>query len=517
MTTGLDVAVLRTGAVLTPVLLTAALWLAGAGPRCRGAAALATLWNLVGLLVVNALAVAAGAWTFGTTGAMWAGVPVDVVFGWALLWGAVPILLTPWLHPALCAAILVVFDALVMGSLAPLVHLAPSWWLGEISAVALCLVPGVLLGVLTDRGVWLRARVVMQVVLFAAIAGFLLPTIAFAATGRSWAAVRADFGGPVDLVLVQLAALPAVVALAAVAAFARAGGTPYPWDPPPRLVTDTFSFDAYAAIFTNPETMRFFLNSYIVAGSVTVLGQDLMTLSTTARSQVERRFGVLFQRGALFCGVPGAGAVERQHLQTLQYRLQVAQATGSGCRWQPLEAVAQLVFDDGRDADLIRRQRLQTGHHRRITAQVIADGVGIEDQHGLASRPDARYVGRQAFGAIAFAQREIRDAAGGAEEGFWPLLVGVVADQFGHPAAFGQAAGLRRRVHQRLCGVIQVQGDLRHGGLRQVAYKLKYMCPGRDVQPGGWPMRRLASRPGPACGERIGARGAPAWGACPAR
>ncbi|PRB59749.1 MULTISPECIES: carbohydrate ABC transporter permease [unclassified Microbacterium] len=40
---------------------------------------------------------------------------------------------------------------------------------------------------------------------------------------------------------------------------------------PPRLLTDTFSFDAYIAIFTNAETMRFFLNSYIVAGSVTVL------------------------------------------------------------------------------------------------------------------------------------------------------------------------------------------------------------------------------------------------------
>ncbi|WP_341946057.1 carbohydrate ABC transporter permease [Microbacterium sp. LWH11-1.2] len=40
---------------------------------------------------------------------------------------------------------------------------------------------------------------------------------------------------------------------------------------PPRLITDTFSFDAYIAIFTNPETMRFFLNSYIVAGAVTVL------------------------------------------------------------------------------------------------------------------------------------------------------------------------------------------------------------------------------------------------------
>ena len=40
---------------------------------------------------------------------------------------------------------------------------------------------------------------------------------------------------------------------------------------PPRLITDTFSFDAYIAIFTNAETVRFFLNSYIVAGSVTIL------------------------------------------------------------------------------------------------------------------------------------------------------------------------------------------------------------------------------------------------------
>ncbi|AJJ37501.1 MULTISPECIES: ABC transporter ATP-binding protein [Yersinia] len=36
------------------------------------------------------------------------------------------------------------------------------------------------------------------------------------------------------------------------------------------------------------------------AGQIHVFGQDLMTLSGLARSQVERRFGVLFQRGALF-------------------------------------------------------------------------------------------------------------------------------------------------------------------------------------------------------------------------
>ncbi|GAA1608690.1 carbohydrate ABC transporter permease [Actinoplanes couchii] len=40
---------------------------------------------------------------------------------------------------------------------------------------------------------------------------------------------------------------------------------------PPQLITDSFSFDAYTAILTDPAQLQFFLNSYIVAGSVTVL------------------------------------------------------------------------------------------------------------------------------------------------------------------------------------------------------------------------------------------------------
>ena len=36
------------------------------------------------------------------------------------------------------------------------------------------------------------------------------------------------------------------------------------------------------------------------AGDIQVLGQDLATLDDLARSQIERRFGVLFQKGALF-------------------------------------------------------------------------------------------------------------------------------------------------------------------------------------------------------------------------
>ena len=58
---------------------------------------------------------------------------------------------------------------------------------------------------------------------------------------------------------------------------------------PPRLITDTFSFDAYIAIFTNPETMRFFLNSYIVAGSVTILTLLVAIQAAYAFSRFEFR------------------------------------------------------------------------------------------------------------------------------------------------------------------------------------------------------------------------------------
>src|SRR3954470_16230088 len=40
---------------------------------------------------------------------------------------------------------------------------------------------------------------------------------------------------------------------------------------PPRLITKSFSFDAYRAILGSSTQLRFFLNSYIVAIGVTIL------------------------------------------------------------------------------------------------------------------------------------------------------------------------------------------------------------------------------------------------------
>jgi len=58
---------------------------------------------------------------------------------------------------------------------------------------------------------------------------------------------------------------------------------------PPRLITDTFSVDAYIAIFTDAETMRFFANSYIVAGAVTLLTLLVAIQAAYAFSRFEFR------------------------------------------------------------------------------------------------------------------------------------------------------------------------------------------------------------------------------------
>ncbi|MCL3861178.1 carbohydrate ABC transporter permease [Actinotalea sp. K2] len=56
---------------------------------------------------------------------------------------------------------------------------------------------------------------------------------------------------------------------------------------PPRLITPGFSFDAYTTILTDPVKLRFFLNSYVVALSVTVLSLVVAVLAAYAFSRYE--------------------------------------------------------------------------------------------------------------------------------------------------------------------------------------------------------------------------------------
>lgn len=56
---------------------------------------------------------------------------------------------------------------------------------------------------------------------------------------------------------------------------------------PPSLLTDGFSADAYLSILTDPEKLRFFANSYLVALSVTALTLSVAVLAAYAFSRYE--------------------------------------------------------------------------------------------------------------------------------------------------------------------------------------------------------------------------------------
>lgn len=59
---------------------------------------------------------------------------------------------------------------------------------------------------------------------------------------------------------------------------------------PPRLIPETFTLDAYTTIFTDPIKVRFFLNSYFVSLTVTVLTLLVAVLAAFALSRYEFPF-----------------------------------------------------------------------------------------------------------------------------------------------------------------------------------------------------------------------------------
>jgi multiple sugar transport system permease protein len=73
---------------------------------------------------------------------------------------------------------------------------------------------------------------------------------------------------------------------------------------PPRLITENFSFDAYGAILSDPVKIRFFINSYVVAGSVTLLTLLVAILAAYAFSRYQFPF-----RRSLNIGIVGVQAV----------------------------------------------------------------------------------------------------------------------------------------------------------------------------------------------------------------
>jgi len=221
-------ALVRGLGLFVPLLFLAALC-AWRAPRPREVASMivAGAWALLTLVPLNLYATHAGWWTFHAEGAVWRGMPVDLLIAWAVLWGSLPALMLRLLPVPLLTGLLVWVDVIVMPLAEPVVVLGPLWLLGEFVGSALCLIPALLLAHWTRRGQLVRARMWAQ----AALAFGLM-------IGLPLFALDAVPGPGGALVAAQVLAAVCLPGLAAAREFARVGGgTPLPYDPPSALVT----------------------------------------------------------------------------------------------------------------------------------------------------------------------------------------------------------------------------------------------------------------------------------------
>lgn len=237
----LDPVLIRASSLLLPLTLFLALlgWLKPNNRQLTGSL-LASLWNLISLVAMQSLVNYFNWWQFEANGGMLYGIPVDLLIGWSLLWGAIPILISTYLRLPVWLLIMFVFDLFFMPACAPVLKLNQHWVLGEIVLLLVCLLPSQFLGRWTVEGRQLFARTFLQVICFSVLFLFILPLIIFSQLGGSWETL---FSRPswLNSLNIQILAIPALLGISSVQEFALRGyGTPLPYDPPKRLVTSGF-------------------------------------------------------------------------------------------------------------------------------------------------------------------------------------------------------------------------------------------------------------------------------------
>ncbi|KAB2345198.1 methyltransferase family protein [Actinomadura rudentiformis] len=225
----MDPALVRGVALFVPVLvLMGLLRYRPPTPGEIAALILAISWNAVTLTGVNVLAIQAGWWSFAAEGGTFGGVPLDLLLGWAVLWGGVAVQALRRLPLPLVVGLAIWIDLAVMPLGEPVLLLGNSWLTGEAVAAAVALVPGLLLAHWTVTGRHLMLRVLLQAVLATGLMVALPTALSRVPDRPGWALGLAA----------QLMIAPGALVAAAVWEFARTGrGTPLPYDPPARLVT----------------------------------------------------------------------------------------------------------------------------------------------------------------------------------------------------------------------------------------------------------------------------------------
>jgi protein-S-isoprenylcysteine O-methyltransferase Ste14 len=177
-------------------------------------------------------------WTYSGGDAMLRGMPLELFFGWIVLWGVLPQVFLQRMPIAWCAGLMLGVDLVVMPLCKPVVVLGSGWLLGEAAAGLVVLIPALLIARWTLEDSHLRVRAAMQVMISGMLFLYLVPEIVFALRpGKGWTPLMKAASWQRQLGC-QLLILLAVPGVGAVVEFAERGlGTPIPYDPPKRLVT----------------------------------------------------------------------------------------------------------------------------------------------------------------------------------------------------------------------------------------------------------------------------------------
>lgn len=226
----------RAVALYVPILFALALvfWRRPSGRVLTGAL-LAFIWNLVWLVPLGRVAEYFGWFSFASFLPNFLGMPIDLWLGWALFWGAIPILLAPSRSWVLGLAV-VWLDLALMPQMEPVVHLGQTWLVGELVGAALCLFPGLALGTWTANDRRLAARTCLQVAAFTALVVGLIP-LAVIETRNLILPSELQSSLLVKGFLLFLFGIPLILGASAVQEFVERGkGTPLPLDPPRVLV-----------------------------------------------------------------------------------------------------------------------------------------------------------------------------------------------------------------------------------------------------------------------------------------
>jgi protein-S-isoprenylcysteine O-methyltransferase Ste14 len=231
---------LQRAAFLAGPCVTACMLLLVIRPRPREAVAamVGFLWQLPALLVLHMLATRFGWWSFTGERNTLVGLPIDLWIGWAIWWGPVMVFLNRWLNAWILIIASLVIDLVSMPRLQPMVEVSPSWLVGDVAAVALCLAPGLWFARLTRDDRNPKRRAMFHVLGWGGYMSLVIPVCVLSYAGEPLTSLYHVPDGALDWLITLAGILLLFVGIAATAEFARVGGgTPIPFDPPKSVVT----------------------------------------------------------------------------------------------------------------------------------------------------------------------------------------------------------------------------------------------------------------------------------------